>query len=321
MKKYISLFLAVFLFLSVFTVNANAAGNFPSRAVTMMIPWAAGGGSDLGGRFIQPHLEEYLGVPVTIINPTGAGSWVGLEQLLAAPADGYMFAMINSPAVFLGYLDPGAGRDHTIRSFELLGNHVADFWTIVGRPGDWDSIEAFIEHARENEVTVGTTGIGTPGSMVIDMLRYHMGLNLTIVPFAGWGEIYPAILGGHVDIATGGVGETLVPVRNGELEVHVLFSPERSPFFPDVRAWPEIYPQYPIVVVSARGFGVRAGTDPEIAEVLASALNHAINHPEAVERLAEIGLYVSYKDPATHTAFMHQEEEDLKALFSTTQGW
>ena len=320
MKKYLSLFLAAFLIVSVFAVHSDASG-FPSRAVTMMIPWAAGGGSDMGGRSIQPHLESYLGVPVTVINPTGAGSWVGLEQLLAAPADGYMFAMINSPAVFLGYLDPGAGRSHSIHSFELLGNHVADYWTIVSRPGDWDSIEAFIEHARENEVTVGTTGIGTPGSMVIDMLRYHMGLNLTIVPFGGWGEIYPAILGGHVDIATGGVGETLIPVQNGELEVYVLFAPERSPFFPDVRAWPEIYPQYPIVVVSARGFGVRAGTDPEITAKLASALQYAINHSEAIERLTEIGLYVYYMDPATHTTFMHKEEEDLRALFSTTQGW
>ena len=321
MKKFVSLFLALSLIVGVFGAHVSAADNFPSRAVTMMIPWAAGGGSDLGGRFIQRHLEDYLGVPVTIINPTGAGSWVGLEQLLAAPADGYMFAMINSPAVFLGYLDPGAGRAHTIHSFELLGNHVADYWTIVSRPGEWESIEAFIEHARENVVTVGTTGIGTPGSMVLDMLTYHMGLNIVIVPFAGWGEIYPAILGGHVDIATGGVGETLVPVRNGELEVHVLFSPERSPFFPDVRAWPEIFPQYPIVVVSARGFGVRAGTDPAIAAILASALNYAINHPEAIENLTEIGLYVSYMDPNAHTTFMHQEEENLRTLFSITQGW
>ena len=321
MKKYVSLVLAVFLTVGVFAAPGSASDGFPSRAVTMIVPWAAGGGSDLGGRFIQPYLEEYLGVPVNIINPAGAGGWVGLEQLLAAPNDGYMFAMINSPAVFMGYLDPGAGRAHTIHSFELLANHVADYWTMVGRPGAWDSIEAFIEYARENEVTVGTSGVGAPGSMVVEMLRYHMDLNLTVVPFGGWSEIYAATLGGHVDIGTGGVGESFVAVQGGELEALAVFAPERSQFYPDVRAWPEIFPQYPIVVLSSRGFGVRAGTDPEIVATLTSALNHAINNPEGIQNLADIGLYVSYMDAYTYTSFMHQEEGNLRDLFSITLGW
>ena len=290
--------------------------DFPTRAITLKIPFAPGGGTDLTGRMIVPYLEEYLGVPITVINPTGASGWVAWEQMLGDPANGYTFAMINSPALQMGWLDPDAGRPHiSLDNFTPLGMHNIDYWTLIAQAGRWESIEQFLEYASNNEVTIAATGFGTPGSMVIDRMMYHFDLNLSLVPFAGWGEVYPALLGGHVDIGTGGIGESMIPVRDGELEVLAVFAPERLSLFPDTPTWNEIFPDNPIEVSSARGFGIHADTDPAIVEILASAIEFASNHPDGIALLTDLGAYVVYMPPAEHREFLLREEAILREMY------
>ena len=270
--------------------------NFPTGPVTFIIPWSPGGGSDLGGRIIQPHLEAYLGVPVVVTNPTGGTGWIGWEQMLAADADGYTVSMVNFPALFGGYLDPTLGRDRDLSDFQFVANHVSDKMLLVARADDdrFLTPEDFVAYAADNGITFGTTGVGTQGHMSFEVIRQIKDLDMTMIPFNGASDVLGALMGGHIDVGTISVGEALTPIANGEIHAFVLLADENSVFLPEIPTWNGAFPDHPHTMSSQRGFALSAGTDPAIVDIWASAFEYAINHPDAVERMAELGLFVDF---------------------------
>ncbi|NLZ53978.1 MAG: tripartite tricarboxylate transporter substrate binding protein [Thermoanaerobacteraceae bacterium] len=294
--------------------NESVAIDFPGKkSITMIVPWSPGGGSDVGARLLQPYLEEKLGTPIVVTNPTGASGWIGWEQLLSADADGYSVALVNFPTLFSGYLDKSLGRDKTIDDFQLIANHVTDYCVIAARKDDtrFDDLKSFVEYAKENELTIASTGIGTDDHILIEQLKRQAGLKLTMVPGNGWSDSYAALLGGHVDVAAGNVGEVLVPQQEGELITLVVFSEERSKFLPDIPTWNESGLGGNIVCSSQRGFAVRAGTPQEIFDVLSEAFEYAITNQEGIDKLAEMGLDVDYIGPEEYTKHIKEEEQKL----------
>lgn len=300
---------------------SEEAVDFPNGPITMIVPWSPGGSSDIGARMVQPYLEEKLGVAVTVTNPTGASGWIGWEQLLAKEADGQTIAMVNFPTLFPGYLDPSLGRESTIDDFQMLANHVTDYCVIAVRNDDdrFSDIESFVEYAKENEVTVSTAGIGSDDHVLIEKLKEAADLKLTMVPGDGWKDGYAALLGGHIDASVANVGEVLVPQNEGELTTLVVFSQERSEFFPEVPTWNETFDSE-IVSSSQRGFAVKAGTPQEIVDILADALEYAIKDQEQIDKMAEMGLAVDYIGPEDYTEHVKNEEGVMKDL-SDIMGW
>jgi len=275
----------------------DAPADFPGNAtITLIVPWAPGGGSDLGARIIQPHLEEYLGTTVIITNPTGATGWLGWEQMLSADPDGLTVALVNFPALFSGYLDPTLGRTSNLDDFHFVANHVSDKMMLVARADDdrFATVEDFVAYATDTDILFGTTGVGTQGHMTFEIIREEMGLEMTMIPFNGAADVMAALLGGHIDIATISVGEALGPLENGEINAFITLADERSMFLPDIRTWNEVYPEHPHTMSSQRGFALRAGTPVEIVAVWEGAFAYALNHPDAVERMTELGLYVDF---------------------------
>ena len=92
----------------------------PNRSITMLVPWSAGGGSDLAVRTLVPYLEDDLGVSITVVNSTGANGWIAWNELLNSDPDGYTIAQMNIPTVYSGYMDPQQNRDKSDRSHVVL---------------------------------------------------------------------------------------------------------------------------------------------------------------------------------------------------------
>lgn len=303
--------------------DKTTATNFPGKKpITLIVPWAAGGGSDIGARMVQPYLEEKLGTTVNITNPTGASGWIGWEQLLAADADGYTIAMVNFPTLFPGYLDPTLGRTHKIEDFQMVANHVTDYCAIAVRKGDerFIDLDSFIAYAKENEVTISTSGIGSDDHVLIEKLKDAAGLKLSMVAGNGWKEGYAALLGGHIDASAANVGEVLVPQNNGELTTLVVFAEERSEFLPEVPTWNELGLGSNIVNSSQRGFAIKAGTPQEIVDILSEAFEYAINNQTQIDKMAEMGLAIDYIGPEEYTKHVKQEEQVMIDM-SEIMGW
>lgn len=301
------------------TTSINFPGNKPIR---LIVPWSAGGGSDIGARMLQPYLEEKLGTTVNVINPTGASGWIGWEQLLSADPDGYTIAVVNFPTLFPGYLDPSLGRSHRIEDFQMLANHVTDYCVLAIRKDDdrFNDLESFLAYAKENEVTISTSGIGSDDHVLVEKLIETAGLKLSMVAGDGWKDGYAALLGGHIDASAANVGEVLVPHYNGELLTLVVFSNERSEFMPDVPTWNEMGFGDDIVNSSQRGFATKAGTPQEIVDILAEALEYAINNQTQIDKMAEMGLAIDYIGPEEYTIHVKKEEQVMIDM-SDIMGW
>ncbi|MBH0197076.1 MAG: tripartite tricarboxylate transporter substrate binding protein, partial [Nitrospira sp.] len=105
---------------------------YPERNVTLIVPYGAGGGTDITARLLAKDLEAVLGKPVTVENRAGGGGWVGWGALAAARPDGYTLGYLNVPSMYAGYLDKAIGRKETLDSFTPLMNHVLDYnvWAV-----------------------------------------------------------------------------------------------------------------------------------------------------------------------------------------------
>ena len=109
-----------------------ALAQYPERGLTLIVPYGAGGGTDITARLLAKDLEPALGKPVTVENRAGGGGWVGWGALAAAPPDGYTIGYLNVPSMYAGYLDRQYNRKETLESFTPLMNHVIDYnvWAV-----------------------------------------------------------------------------------------------------------------------------------------------------------------------------------------------
>ena len=325
MKRIVTLSLV--LLLSAFTVFAaggkEAAGaatggpdGYPSRPITFLVGYGAGGGMDICARALQPVLEKALGgATINVVNKPGATSWIVYEEITRSKPDGYTISMVNLPGIY-GYLDPKAKRTSNLDSFQLLANEVTDYCIFICRKDEnrFTNIKELIEYAKTTEVTCSTAGTGSDDDFMLKAIVRDTGTKMTAVPGAGWAEILPAVLGGHVDIACSNVGEALGAVKNGEVKVLVVTAPQRSTFLPDVPTWNESGFGTQIVMSSQRGVMMPAGGDPKLVQYLSSKIVEAMETQEFKDKMIQLGLLYDPLNAEQYTAEARKQEAFFAAM-------
>ena len=182
---------------------AHAA--FPERGITIVVPYAAGGGSDISARLLAKDLEPIFGKPVTVENRAGGGGWVGWGSLAASKPDGYTIGYINVPNMFAGYLDrsQGGARKENLESFTPLINHVTDYnmWAREARQQVQDR-EGRDRGGQEaaGQVTLNGGGHGTDDHVADRSASAPTGTNFQMVHFRGTAEGKTQVLGGNIDV-------------------------------------------------------------------------------------------------------------------------
>ena len=305
------------------TSGGESKGWNPERAVTILVPWSAGGGSDLAVRTLVPYLEKELGVSMTVVNSTGANGWIAWNELLKADPDGYTIAQMNIPTVYSGYLDPQQNRDESLDSFAMVANEISDWGCMVVKAGDerFPDAKAFIEYAKSNELLAADNGVGTNKHLLTEALKAAVdGIQLTSVHQAGWSDSYAALLGGHIDVGWGSIGETLQAYKDGEVDILCVFATERSSLLPDVPTFNELMPEYNVTSPSDRGFALPAGVDQAVYDRWVDAMDKCINNPDFIAQMAELGQAVNYIGGEDYTAYAKEQEAAFGA-FSDILGW
>ena len=305
--------------------KAEASGETwnPTNNITMLVPWSAGGGSDLAVRTLVPYLEEELGTSITVVNATGANGWIAWAQLLQAKPDGYTIAQMNIPTVYSGYLDPQQNRSENLESFAMVANEISDAGCLVVKKGDsrFPDAKAFIEYGKANEIVAGDNGVGTNKHLLaVDLNTSIEGMNITYLHQKGWSDTYAAILGGHVDAGWASVGEVLQPYQDGELDALCVFADKRSSLLPDVPTFNELFPEYNIVSPSDRGFALPAGVDQAVYDRWVEAMDKCINNEEFIEQMRALGQEVNYIGGEDYTAYAKEQEANM-AKFADVLGW
>lgn len=327
MKK--NVFITIFIVLSMIILSAcgvkqestaKAKDEYPNKTINLIIPWSAGGGTDTGARILVPFVEEELGVTINVMNKPGGGGWIGWSELVNAKPDGLTIGYINSPHLMTGYLNPEFKRTDSLESFAFIGNHVFDPDVIAIR-GDEDrfsTINELVDYAKENKLTATATGVGTDEHLVMLDFNDNYGTKLEPIHFKGSADSQTAVLGKHVDVLIANAGEILNLHKEGEVKIIGIAAKERSKFLPDVPTLAES--GYEVYLTSSRGIAAPKDLDAEKLEILRNAFEKAINNPEHIAKLEELGYEVQYLNNDEYLDLLKTDEARIKGL-GESLGW
>jgi len=267
---------------------ASAADAFPSRAITVIIPFRPGGGTDIEVRNIMPYAQKYLGQAVVAKSMPGAAGTIGMTATENAKPDGYTLAGVVLPDVVLS------------QELQESGTHVEDFGTVYGwfegpmavevkADSPYKTLEDLIAAAKKKKLKAALVGIGTIDHLCTLLLEKQAGIETIKVPYGGGGPATKAGLSGEVDFLIGVSTTGLRFVRDGKLRMLAILGPERVKEVPDVPTIYELgYKDFPYIPF-VRGVMAPPNVPQDRLAILEEAFKKAVDDPGFKEVMAKQG--------------------------------
>lgn len=296
--------------LSLLTVSA--AAEYPERAVKIIIPWSAGGMTDVLTRPIAKWLEDYYDVPFVVENKPGGGGVVGSLLIEKSKNDGYIIGTTSMSTVSAQYMVPVAPDIHNV---ELVSQVISIPATVtVNADSPWNTLEEFIAYAKENpgKVKNSNSGIGASAHIYAAVFESRAGIEFSHIPYPGYAEAVTALLGGHVDATNIPLPDVAQHVQSGKLRMLAIASNERHPDFPDVPTLKEL--GIDAVMGNYSGFVAPKGTPQAIIDELDSAIGKCLADPEIRTFLIEAGFQPVYNNSEDFAAVVKDAEDQLDYL-------
>ncbi len=316
MKRRMVLGLIVAVLLACATAGYAQKNNYPTRPVTLMVPWVAGGGTDVGARILAAIAEKKMSQSIVVVNRVGAGSQVGLTELARQKPDGYYLGLVSFPALNTIILDPERKAIFTVDSFVPIINQVLDpglIWVKADSP--YKTLKDLLDDAkkRPGQVRASTTGILGDDHLAILMTEEAAKVQLRIVHFEGGAQQLTATMGGQVDVSFDNVGSVALRIRAGQLRGLAVMDHERSKFLPDVPTTIEL--GYPSVISSStRGMLGPKGIPAPILRKIEEVFADAIRNPEHVEKMDKAALAIKMMVGDEFGKYIRDLQERCKAL-------
>lgn len=271
-------------------VATPAQDKWPSKPITYIVPFPAGGTTDILARLISQKLGAALGTTVVVDNKGGAGGSVGSELAARAPADGYTLlgGTISSHAINVS-LYPKLGYD-PITSFSpitLVGTN--PLVLIVNQASPYKSLQDIIAAAKAGKpLTAASSGNGTSQHLSLELVKNKVGIDISHVPYKGSGPAIQDVMAGHVDMMFDTTVVAGPHIESGKVRALAVTSARRLPSMPTVPTVAETLPGYE--VTSWQAIFAPAGTPKAIVERLHSEIARILNEPDMQDRLAKLGM-------------------------------
>ena len=266
-----------------------AADPYPTRPIRWIVPFPAGGATDVLSRIMAQYLTDRLGQPVVIENRPGAATNIGTQAVINSPPDGHtMLLVVTSNTVNATFYQ--SLPFNFLRDIAPVGGFTAQPLVIVASPSlPMRTMPELIAEAKANpgKVNMGSFGTGTVSHLAIELLKLSAGINLTHVPYRGGAPMVIDIFGGAVPLGVDALPNSLPHIERGSLRALAVLSGKRSPRMPDVPTVGEFVPGYEVSGII--GLGVPSGTPRGIIERLNRELNAGLADPVVKARLAELG--------------------------------
>ncbi len=285
-------------------VSAGAgAQEYPTKPITLIVPWPAGGSTDISMRAIADSASKILGQPITIDNKAGGGGTVGPATMAAtAKPDGYTIAQIPITVFRLPLMQEtpwDAAKDFSY-IVHLTGY---TFGVTTSTESQFKTWKDVVDYAKANpgKVTYATPGAGTSLHIGMEQISALAGIKLTQVPFKGGAETNAAVLGQHTMLQADSTGWRPL-VDAGKLRLLMVWTSARSPNFPNVPTLKEL--GYPMVYDSPFGIAGPKGMDPKIVAKLHDAFKKALDDPAVIATLAKFDMVPNYKNTEDYKKFV-----------------
>lgn len=293
------------------TTGLARAEDWPTRPVTFVVPFAAGGITDTGARRMATVMTEKLGQPVVVENRPGAGGIVGTESVANAKADGYTIIYSSGgPMSILPQLQKGKLSYDPIKAFVHIRGVSSSSQMIVANPATpYNNITELVEYAKANpgKVTFGSPGIGTAQHLVGELLKSAAGIDMLHIPYKAGSAQMTDLMAGVIDLSFDYVSVVKPYVDSGKMKVIGTTAPERNVAYPDAQTVVEAgFPGG--VNVASSWVSAPAGIDQAIVDKLSAVVEETMKDPGIVEFFKTTGLtIIGEKGPDVMTQFVIDE--------------
>jgi tripartite-type tricarboxylate transporter receptor subunit TctC len=296
-------------------MSQAVAQNFPERPITLIVPYAPGGTTDVLGRALGDALSRSLNQTVVVENRPGANGTMGVMNLKRAQPDGYTLSMIplgvfRQPYIQNVSYDPA--KDLTYIS--MVGGY--NYAIAVKSDAPWKTIEELVEYTRANpgDVFYGVSARYSVNEFLMMDLAKKLGLNWTSVPFKGDSEAITNLLGGQIQAVS--ATNTILPFSQaGQVRVLATGGVERSADFPDAPTLTEA--GYPVAVSSPLGIAGPAGMPEDVTKKLDEAIKTALQDPKLIETAGRFGIELNYLDHKGYTQYAQEAAVNEKDAVQT----
>ncbi|WP_162149368.1 tripartite tricarboxylate transporter substrate binding protein [Arthrobacter sp. Br18] len=292
--------------------GGGAAADFPQKRIDYVLPFDAGGESDITARLQQEKLGEILGQTVNVSYKPGGGGALGWSELTRTAPDGYTVMGSNLPHIILQPMLRGDAGYTTEDLKQVYIFQSTPNVLLVPADSDIQTLDDFIAEAEENPgaISVGGSGDFTANHIGTLMLSDMAGIELTYTPFSGTGTAVPALLGGHVDALMSYTPQ--ISQLGDQVRAIAVATEERMSSFPDVPTFAE--QGYELADGAYRGVSVPEETPDEIVQTLADAFQEVNEDPELIKAFEEQGFVLENYGPAEAAALTEERTavyEDL----------
>jgi tripartite-type tricarboxylate transporter receptor subunit TctC len=308
-------FAAIVLLATIATVSLANAADYPTRPITLIVPYPPGGGNDVIARLVAGKMSAELGKPIVIENRGGAGSTIGTRDAARSAPDGYTILIATSSLAINPSLYPDAGYDPS-KDFAAIGLIASSPNLVVVTPSTpAHSIAELIALARSKPegLDFASTGTGTSTHLSVELFAEMAGVKLNAIPYKGVAPAITDLMGGQVPLMFCPTASVVGIVRQGRLRALAVTGTRRSPLFPDVPTVAEAgLPGYAAEL--HYGLVAPGGTPAAIVARLNRALDTALADPDLREKLAADGEIVLPGTPAAYAADIMDEEAKWSAI-------
>ena len=293
-----------------------AFAEYPTKQITVLQGFKAGGGSDTLAQLTQPFLEKAIGQSFLnqyIPGATGAIAWTQLAK--TAKKDGYTLSITNTPMLQTNYI-MNPEITYNISELEPIANVVTDPGIIVvAKDSPYKTVEDFLKAAKENpgKLTVGNSGVGGDDFFTTLIFEKASGLKFQMIPFEGDGPSWQAAMGGKIDASFNNLGITYPQIKAGNLRPLAIFTEKRYELIPDVPTMKEL--GYNVVSGSSRGYSAPKGIPTEARDALIAAFKKMAEMPEFVKACNDRASIIDMKFGDDYVKMLQQQEADFKVIW------
>ena len=297
----------------------GAAAQYPTRPITIVVPFTAGGSSDITARTVGNKLSEILGQPVIIDNKPGANGGIGAAFVAKAPADGYTL-FVGSIGVFA--INPSLYKDlgyDPKRDYDLISVSVRTPNALVTTASfPPNTVAEFIDYLKKNpgKVSFASSGTGSSDHLTAVLFWQKTGTSGIHIPYKGGSAAHLDIIAGNSNVSFQNLGSITQHVKGGKMKLLAVTSDKRDPSMPNVPTLSESGIQG-LEVFSWQAFVAPKGLPKEVADKLIPAVIQATKDPAVVKKLNDIGFEVVAGTPAEFSKVLDSELARWKGVIDT----
>ncbi|OSY36239.1 tripartite-type tricarboxylate transporter receptor subunit TctC [Pseudonocardia autotrophica] len=288
--------------------GGEADGDYPSKPVSMVVAWSAGGGTDIMTRAFTQSAAEHLGQQMNVVNKPGSSGAIGWGEIArSTAADGYTLSIVSPEISFLreqGLYDFGL-EDFTL--ITMINQDPAALAVRADAP--WDTVEEFVTAAKAEPagLSIGNSGPGLAWDLATAAIEREADIEVTRVPYDGAAAAAQAVLGGDLDAMSFSIGEVSAQVAAGEMKVLGVASAERLETLPELPTFTE--QGYDVEIGTFRGVAGPAGMDPAVVSTLNDAFVAMADEPGFVDVMNSNSFGIDVRPTAEFQQFFEESSE------------